>query len=274
MLNQKRIFIRLSIVIISFFLWPLISSSQPAVNDNPDLTFPFLAEVNQNQINVRAGQSPSFEKLCQMNKGDEVIVLEQNFSWYKIRLPQRCRAFIIEKYVEKTGIDRGKVIGQHVNIRAQAKAESTSLGMLEKDSEIKILEKKEGWYKIKPPDNSFAWIAGQFVTFKSNDIGLYHEPEIIEPKSASSVQVNETGLTLNAGIPENVMEISGILEKSSNSVNKDCLYQISNLGTVKYHLKTNLLLDKWVGQKVNVKGVLDVSLGQPLLDVYQIRLNY
>ena len=274
MLNQKRIFIRLSIVIVSLFLWPIISSAQPAINDNPKLTFPFLAEVNQDQINVRAGQSTGFEKLCQMNKGDEVIVFEQNFSWYKIRLPQRCRAFIIEKYVEKTGIDQGKVIGQHVNIRAQANAESTSLGMLEKDSEVKILEKKEGWYKIKPPDNSFGWIAGQFVAFKSNNISLYHEPEIIEPTSTSSAQVDEKGLDSNAGIPDSVIETSGILEKSNDSANKDHLYQISNSATVQYHLKTNLSLDQWVGQKVNVKGVLDGSSTQPLLDVYQIRLNY
>lgn len=269
MLNQKRIFIRLSIVLISFFLWPIISCAQPAVNDNPKSTFPFLAEVNQNQINVRAGQSTGFEKLCQMDKGDEVVVLEQSFSWYKIRLPQRCRAFIIEKYVEKTGADQGKVTGQHVNVRAQANTESTSLGMLEKDSEVIILEKKEGWYKIQPPENSFGWIAGQFVAFKSNDISLYHEPKVVEPKS--TVQVDEKILDSNAGIPDSVIETSGILEKSNDSAN---FYQISISTAVQYHLKTNLALDKWVGQQVSVKGVLDGSSALPLLDVYQIRLNY
>ncbi len=264
--------IRLSIGLISFFLSPLNSFAQPTSNDHPNVIFPFLAEINQNQINIRAGQSTNFEKLCQINKGDEVIVLEQNFSWYKIRLPQHCQAYIIEKYIEKTEINKGKVIGQHVNIRAQANVESSSLGMLAKDTEVEILEKKEGWYKIKPPQNSFAWVAGQFVSFKSKDISLYQEPPTREIKTETIDQVKEQVSSLNEGMSDNLKEVSGLLEKSNHPMCQDCSYQLSGLGAFKYYLKTKLSLDEWIGQPVNVKGVLGNNSDQSFLDVYQIKL--
>ena len=41
-------------------------------------SFPFLAEAINERVNVRAGQSQNFEKLCQLEKG------EKSLSWARI----------------------------------------------------------------------------------------------------------------------------------------------------------------------------------------------
>src|SRR3989338_1380173 len=61
-------------------------------------SFPFLAEAINERVNVRAGQSQNFEKLCQLEKGEEVIVVGKDFSWYKIQLPSRTHVYVSDKY--------------------------------------------------------------------------------------------------------------------------------------------------------------------------------
>src|ERR1044071_6373446 len=63
-------------------------------------SFPFVAEVNSDQVNVRAGQSSNFEKVYQLAKNDQVVVVNQSYSWYKIRLPKLAKSFIADKYVK------------------------------------------------------------------------------------------------------------------------------------------------------------------------------
>ena len=49
-------------------------------------TFPYTAQVVKDHVYVRAGQSANFESLCQLNRGDLVIVLDHVYSWLKIKL--------------------------------------------------------------------------------------------------------------------------------------------------------------------------------------------
>ena len=46
--------------------------------------FPFVAQINTDEINVRAGQSTNFEKICTVKKSEKLIVVDKSFSWYKI----------------------------------------------------------------------------------------------------------------------------------------------------------------------------------------------
>ncbi len=275
MFKTQQTWMCLSIMIISLFLSPHQALSQVVSTDPTSKKFPFLAEIIDDDINVRAGQNTNFEKLCQMDKGDEVIVYEESFNWYRIQLPQRCPAYIIEKYVERVDNVKGKITGSHVNIRATANAESSWIGMIAKDEEVKILSKKDGWYKVVPDRHMFGWIAGQFVSFKSNDISLYHEPSV--PADFPTEQ-DATVTILDAGLPNDVLNITGTLEHSNILNTEGISYQITMNGEVKYYLKTKQdILDRFVGSPVNIKGVQIQNLTNisvPVLDLYQIRLLY
>ena len=80
--------------------------------------FPFLGEITANKVNVRAGQSVNFEKLCSLEAGDQVIVIEKNFSWYKIRLPECAESYVSAKYIQLLDGHFGEISGDRVNIRS------------------------------------------------------------------------------------------------------------------------------------------------------------
>lgn len=265
---SQKFLLKLNIFLVSlsFFSLPALSQTPPQ--------YPFLAEVIDHDINVRAGQSTGFEKLCQLNKGEEVVVLEQSFSWYKIRLPKRAAVYISEKYIERINDFQGKVTGSHVNIRASANADSSSLGMIAKDGMVKILGNKDGWYKIEPDEHAFGWIAGQYVSFKSNDVSLYHEPAFENIKEVSAVAEPKK----ESGMPENLFDVIGVLNRSTMLNSEGIYYQIVSEGKIKYYIKAaQSVLDRFIDQPVHVKGVQTDHVNNvsvPVLDLYQINLMY
>src|SRR3990167_4428788 len=164
--GAKRILVGLAII----FLVPIpVFAAQES--------FPFLAEAINERVNVRAGQSQNFEKLCQLDKGEEVVVVGKDFSWYKVQLPPSTYVYISDKYVRLVGSMEGEIIGDRVNVRSSAKVESTIVGQVEKGSRVRVLEKIPGWYKIAPPAQVFGWVADGLVKFKSRDITAYHPNE-------------------------------------------------------------------------------------------------
>lgn len=143
--------------------------------------FPFLAEVTGDQVNVRAGQSANFERLHQLNKGDEVIVVDKEYSWYKIQLPSRAKSFVYKNYIQYLGQNAGGVNADHVNIRAGAGVHFTILGQLTKGEQIYIQEELDEWYRIQPVVKSYGWVADQFLVFKSRDVVESQTIRISEP---------------------------------------------------------------------------------------------
>lgn len=170
-------------------------------------SFPFLAQVINERVNVRAGQSQNFEKLCQLDKGEEVIVVGRDFSWYKIQLPPRVYVYVSDKYVRLVnsmpagsapeGKEEGEITGDRVNVRSSMNVQSTIIGQLEKGQRIRIVEKRPGWYKIAPPAQVFGWVAEGLLTFKSRDITAYR-PSVVTVtqlplKEREEFQVTEAG---------------------------------------------------------------------------------
>jgi len=110
------------IVFLSLFIYLSLAASGPPgdVAFAQQEFFPFLAEVTGDRVNVRSGQSANFERLCQIDKGEEIVVEGKEFSWYKVRLPSSAKSFVSKKYVQFLGQNAGGVIADRVNIRAGA----------------------------------------------------------------------------------------------------------------------------------------------------------
>ena len=135
--------------------------------------FPYLAEINTNKVNIRAGQSEGFEKLCVLNKGDQVVVVDRSFSWCKIKIPPEAKSFISDKYVKLVDGKNGEVTADRVNIRAAANVDSTALGQLRLGDKIGVVNKTAGWYQIAPPRDFYGWIAEDLIVLKSRSIEGY-----------------------------------------------------------------------------------------------------
>lgn len=134
--------------------------------------FPFLAQVTTDKVNVRAGQSANFESICQLSRGETVVVVGRSYTWYEIQLPLNARAFISDKYVISLGGVEGEISAEGVNVRAGTGIQSTILGQLDQGSRVRLLGKEEEWYRIEPPASMHGWVADSFLAFKSRDVRM------------------------------------------------------------------------------------------------------
>ena len=149
-----------------FFLLAFFSSSQAFCEES----FPFLAEITSDKVNVRAGQNTNFEKMASLNKGEAIVVYGREFDWYKIQLPASAKVYLRADYAALLDGTTAAVTGTLVNVRAGAGTTSTSVGQLKKDDRVKVLAKSGDWLQIQPKEGMFAWVKKDFVAFKSSQI--------------------------------------------------------------------------------------------------------
>lgn len=215
-------------------------------------TFPFLGEITADNVNVRAGQSANFERLIQLNMSDQVVVLDSQYSWYKIRLPKQAKAFISKKYVQILVDDRGIVLGDKVNVRSGPETSHSILGQLARGDEVKVLETMDDWYAIAPWDGSYGWVAEEYVRFKSNDVSAYQPPaakseENLKEILAEPIKVIEE---IIAPQPKEELKVEGKVVYLSEEEG----YVLEN-AQARYKLKApQNILEKFVKKEVKIEG--------------------
>jgi len=154
---------------IIFFAWlSLFGLLAPALADE---RFPFLAEVSKESVNVRAGPNTNFEKVDELNKGAQVVVLGHYFEWYKVQPPMSAKAFIRSDYL-KISADGAiaEVTGDNVNIRCRADSDAASLGEVKKGALVQILAQAKGWSSLAPVAGTAVWIHQDFLKQVAVDV--------------------------------------------------------------------------------------------------------
>ena len=239
--------------------------------------FPFLGEITANKVNVRAGQSVNFEKLCSLEAGDQVIVIEKNFSWYKIRLPECAESYVSAKYVQLLGGDLGEIAGDRVNVRSQSNTDCSVIGQLVRGNKIIFLEERQRFYKIYPPKSSFGWISSKFIAFKSNntaalekDVVGEREKKIVlkKQKEAENLQQLKRKVTILGTVElQNNIELDGLRYKLV--ADDSLIYCLGGFNDV---------LDEFIGFKVKVEGTIDPhapkAVFYPLINISKIQLEF
>ena len=290
-MTARTVSLRLSIatLLISFVYNGSLASAQQ--------TYPYLGEVTGDRVNVRSGQSANFERLCQLDKGDEVLVLEKEYSWYKIQLPASAKSYVHKKYVQYLGQNAGGIIADSVNIRAGAGIHHTVVGQLEQGEQIFIEEESEDWYRIQPVIDSYGWIAEEFVKFRSNDISAYkvafkdrsyvalpeETAELIEvadeQQETTEIQpVEKTDKTTEEiqEIPQTFYAV-GYVEPFEDDLDDQIYYKITAAGRPVCLVQgTNHILGRFKNLRVSVEGTVNQSLrskyAYPVIIVSKVRL--
>ena len=239
--------------------------AEPAVKV-PVETFPFVAAVNSRDVNVRAGESENFERLCQLQEGEDVVVVGRNFSWYKIQLPKKAKSFVTDKYVQLISTAAGKITANRVNVRAGPDIMRTVLGQLDEGDEIHILEKLDGWYKIEPIEKSYGWVGDNFLVFKAK-----YNPEIRPATAAESVSGNEQKIS------QEVITITGLLVKEPKPPAPNLKYKIAGQDGPAYYMEGSPeIFEPFIHYQVKVEGVLkrdsQNQYGYPIIVVSKIQL--
>ena len=224
--------------------------------------FPFLAEITSERVNVRAGQSANFERLCQLNEGEEVVVLEHVYSWYKIKLPAKAKSFINAQYVKPLGNDLGEVTAKRINIRAGSSTKHTVVGKVNQGDIVIIQESLDEWIKIQPLADSTGWIAEQFLAFKSKDVGAYKEKRVELTKSSQEQVSTPIKEKIKIEQPaQKVVSISGRLKSDIDNVTGKVRYIIAiNQQPVYYVKGPSFIFRDFLNYDVAVEGTIDTDV--------------
>lgn len=271
-----------------------------------EVSFPYVGQITGDGVNVRAGQSANFERVCQLEKGDDVIVVDKQFSWYKIQLPDKANSFIHKQYVQYLGQKTGGITADKVNIRAGAGIHFTTLGQLNKGETVTLEEELEEWYRIRPVPGSYGWVTGEFIAFKSADTSAYQEAlasrtpkeEVLEkiaqelpaertvtedqdkdlPEAKEIISTATKKARVEPVIPDNgILSVVGYVEAYEKKGEDRIYYKIVQDGELVCYVQgPNQMLGRFLHQKVTVDGTVNQKLlskySRPVLTVSKIRL--
>ncbi|HTZ11344.1 MAG TPA: SH3 domain-containing protein, partial [Candidatus Margulisiibacteriota bacterium] len=76
----------------------------------------FQGQISSNNINVRTDSTAGSDSICIVNRGDYIEVIQEQYDWYKIRLPANAPSFVKKDLLEPIDEKNAKVIGNNVNI--------------------------------------------------------------------------------------------------------------------------------------------------------------
>jgi SH3-like domain-containing protein len=263
----------IKMVAVPFLLLFLPGVSLSAVEGD---LFPFLGEIIENDVNIRAGQSASFDKVGRLAQKEKVIVVEKSYSWYKIRLPSHAVSYIHAKYVNPLGNNIGEIIGDRLNIRAGPGVDHSPLGQLEKGALVRLLEQKDEWYRIEPVDQSYGWVMDKFVRFVSRDVPPAlvvqrpPDPSSQSPSSFPRELVQEPKEQI--GILSAVGVVQGLGEQV---LSNDIRHRLVSDDQKIYNLKGyRSIIDGFLHHKVAIEGTIqpDVHAKEPVILVTKITL--
>lgn len=268
-------------LIVLFTLVLIVPTHGPA---EEGIVFPYSARVEKENINVRAGQSVNFERVGQVTLGEVVVVLEEAFGWTRIKLPVQCESYIHSDFVTDFGQGIGRVTGERVNVRSRAQLNSSILGQASKGDMVKLLEKKEDWYRIEPLDQCSGWVSSEFLAF--------HSPQVPPPRRVElPVKNSDRKRALSAVLqvqpaPEapppapapqtQTVEVTGtITELGGRSISRDIRHKLVVDEKTAYFLQGyRLIVDGFKNQKVLIEGEIktDIKAEHPVVMVKKIKL--
>lgn len=212
-------------------------------------SFPFVAEVMSDSLNVRSGQSENFEKIFRLEQGDHVVVLADSFSWYKIELPEGSSGFVSRKFIDQ---NTGRVTGNRVNVRSRNGGQATILCQVNKGDDIEILELIDDWYRIKPLENCYGWVRQKYLKFHAK----IPSPRIALQKEKSQVKI-KTPLVekklVKLQTPKKTKEVGQKKKKIQNLRSEEKLDKKKTLKKKKKRKFKKKLKDKEIEKKLKVK---------------------
>lgn len=150
---------------------PVNIHSATDVNEPGVLTFPYVAEIIGNNVNVRSNAGTQYYPCGKLNKADIVEVVSSQRGWSCIVPPAGSFSWISMRFVNidpdnpNIGIVTGDNVHVYVGAEGRAPIHSDAVQLnLKKGEKVALLgEEKDDYYKIVPPVGAYLWISTQFV---------------------------------------------------------------------------------------------------------------
>lgn len=172
-----------------------------------ELSFPYVAEVTEDNVNVRSGPGTNYYHCGKLNTGDRVKVVASKYSWSHIVPPEGSFSWVSKQYISadpnnpRTGLVTGDAVRVYAGSDLLKPMHSTTVQLeLNKGDKIELLgEEVDDYYKIAPPTGAYLWVLSQYT----KPLGAADKVEVIvTPKTAAATAApkaeNESKAEVNA----------------------------------------------------------------------------
>lgn len=184
----------------------------PPVSDEKPTEKTIIATVNTDDLNIRAGAGMSYSILSKVNKGDTVIVKNENPTngWYNIELSNGITGWCYGPYLENfregslstppsnestdSNIEQGQIATVNtndLNVRAGAGMTYQVLGKVNKGDIvlIKSTTTVDGWYNVKLSSGIEGWCYKTYLeNFRTGSLEISQEkPSLDNQESINKV---------------------------------------------------------------------------------------
>ena len=166
------------------------------------LSFPYIAEITDDNVYIRSGPGTNYYSCGKLNKADRVKVVGSKFSWSQIVPPPGSFSWISTQYVKvdpdnpSIGIVTGDAVRVYAGSDLLKPIHSTTLQpKRNKGDRVRLMgEEKDDYYKIAPLADAYLWVSTKY-TKPLAPVGQV--PPTVEPQGEPK---DETGPVVPAKI--------------------------------------------------------------------------
>ncbi|MBO3444603.1 C40 family peptidase [Clostridium sp. CCUG 7971] len=137
--------------------------------------------VNTSVLNIRTGPSTDYNVIYKAKKSEKVSIIENNNGWYKVKLSNGKLGWASSNYIKISQTNsnsndtvqnnsvslsgqKGKVnVSSKLNLRKEASTNSSIITKLSNGQVVDLLEKSNGWYKVKLSNGQVGWASSDYI---------------------------------------------------------------------------------------------------------------
>lgn len=183
--------------LFSLFCLSLLFPITPSFSEGE---LPFVGRVTGNRVNVRVGSNANTAVVTQLNKGKLVLVLEEDDAFFFIEPPEGTTFWIYSRLVRD-----GWPKSDDVNVRSGPGTHYPIVCQVDKNTSLDIVEEKEKWIRIRPPQGSTAKINKDYVVYFSTPENYAAK---LEEEKISQEQFKEIEAFRRVELNKSMMEIN------------------------------------------------------------------
>jgi uncharacterized protein YgiM (DUF1202 family) len=159
---------------LCFALQPASSSQESVSTTEPEgneLSFPYIAEITGDNVNIRSGPGTNYYYCGKLNTGDRVKVVASKHSWSHIVPPAGSFSWISKQYISiepknpRIGVVTGEAVRVYAGSDLLKPMHSTTIQLeLNKGDKVELMgEEMDDYYKIAPPTGAYLWVLTQYT---------------------------------------------------------------------------------------------------------------
>lgn len=115
--------------------------------------------VNRPQVNVRADATVQSARIAVLSSGERVEKVENKDEWNQVRLADGRLGWLHGDLVQELWT----VTGEKVRVRASGSTAAATVALVERGSELAVLDKRGNWFEVDLPDGQRGWIWRELI---------------------------------------------------------------------------------------------------------------